>query len=310
MVRDSIKNVKINEPMTTKSRPFRYCRIVEQNGSILLSKIAYSSAKSPRKAITLTFIFTLVCCCGFGLIKVKSRGDELWVDQNSRPKEDSYWKDKVFGKQQRQSSFLFSFKNPKIEKNIFTVDSISEVLNVWDKIKAVKTSKEFTIGGLTKQWTYADLCAKHSNGSCWSEGVHRLFGGSFEAYSKSSFSSNDLATQKQASVAFYPDTGGTEPVQQKRIMANFTVDKNTGGVASNGLRVIIRLQGEIENSDAVLMNLESELRNTFVNSDTQLVIQSPYKYIRLDISLFRSIDDELARGVSLDIHLFVAAIIM
>eukprot|EP00501_MAST-03F_sp_TOSAG23-6_P000487 GSMAST32.ASY1.ANO1.501.1 assembled CDS len=93
-------------------------------------------------------------------------------------------------------------------------------------------------------------------------------------------------------------------------MANFTVDKNTGGVVSNGLRVIIRLQGEIENSDAVLMNLESELRNTFVNSDTQLVIQSPYKYIRLDISLFRSIDDELARGVSLDIHLFVAAIII
>ena len=79
---------------------------VERCSVNFLAMRARKSARKPIRTIGVHLALCALCFLGFMRIRVVSKGDDLWVDQHSKPMQDYQWVLKQYGAEPRYNQLL------------------------------------------------------------------------------------------------------------------------------------------------------------------------------------------------------------
>ena len=119
-----------------------------------LLHVACLSARNPARSIGLNVIFALICSLGFLRIKIVSKGDQLWVDQNSIPAKDYKWMIQQYGAEPRYNQLIIVAHKDAPSRNLITKAALMEVQRVYDVIKALRVDHNGRL------YSFSDICLR------------------------------------------------------------------------------------------------------------------------------------------------------
>jgi hypothetical protein len=276
------------------------------------AKIGEFCAARPCLAISLNFLVAIICGLGFAVIEVETKGDRLWVDQESLLKEQMEYITDTYRIQPRVN-FLTSTTNP-VGGDVLTAGPMGVLTTVHDQIMALETTDGFS---------WSDVCLRDVFGRCMVTGTMGFFATLGSGIDSSLFTSDPTTANIKARAA-KPATGAwATPEHIPVVEDNYFMDWNEAASSAKGARTYFFLQGEftgrceLENvsgddctatkKEEVQMELEEMLIGLvepYMLHDRDGVVQSPTSDGLIYLQAMRSLDDELLRAVSGDIILF------
>ena len=84
----------------------------------------------PRRAFCLLNRVSLSLSSGFARMRIVSKGDDLWVDQDSIPMQDLEWVTSIYGAEPKRTEILCTAKNGAHGTNVVTKNAVREMLEV------------------------------------------------------------------------------------------------------------------------------------------------------------------------------------
>ena len=123
--------------------------------------VARACAEKPWRAIGACVLLAVILAGGFANIEVETKGDRLWVDQNSGLKKQMGYIENTYATQQR-ISFVALSANPTENGDVLTAAPIGDLMTIYDKVMALETDDGFT---------WSDACHRDAFGRCTVTGV-------------------------------------------------------------------------------------------------------------------------------------------
>ena len=271
---------------------------VERCGVNFLARIASASASAPMRSIGLHLALCALCFLGFMRIRVVSKGDDLWVDQHSKPMHDYQWVLKQYGAEPRYNQLLVVAKPNSAVKNVVNRASMLELLEVYEEIV------EFRVLHDGKWYGYADVCLKTVGGRCTGAGPQQLWDSSSKKFKQVAATDDDVMRQAAAEVL-----PGGYPVVREAMFGNFQIED--GRLSAESCLLTLTLKGSVEDNSedaAIAMKWEDGFVRMFVDEAWQA--RDDRKHIYILPRAMRSIDDELQRNVGGDIVLFAMSFVI
>ena len=186
---------------------------VERCGVNFLAMRASASARKPIRTIGVHLALCALCFLGFMRIRVVSKGDDLWVDQHSKPMQDYQWVLKQYGAEPRYNQLLVVAKPNSAVKNVVNRASMLELLEVYEKIV------EFRVLHDGKWYGYADVCLKTVGGRCMGAGPQQLWDSSSKKFKQVAATDDDVMRQAAAEVL-----PGGYPVFREAMFGKFEIE--------------------------------------------------------------------------------------
>ena len=146
---------------------------LEEVISTFLGYVAFISAAFPCIILPVFLAIAFGLCGGLANAYQETRGDRLWVAQDSRPKQAGVTSTKLFGQGNRIQT-LFVITDDLDSGNLFaSTAALTGLFALHEEILAVTSSKGSTM---------ASLCVKNINGRCNTVGVLNFWGFSQNTY--------------------------------------------------------------------------------------------------------------------------------
>eukprot|EP01043_Picozoa_sp_COSAG02_P012687 COSAG02_NODE_493_length_21166_cov_13.181318_16_plen_742_part_00 len=284
----------------------------EAFGMRLFAQLATFCAARPCVAIGLNFFVAILCGLGFMAIEVETKGDRLWVDQESLLKEQMEYITDTYAVQPRVS-FVTVTTNP-VGGDALTAGPMGLLTTLHDQILDLKTLDGF-------RWS--DVCVRDVYGRCRVTGAMGFFSTLRSGIDSTIFTS-DATTENIKNRVQRPEgrpwaTPEHIPVESDSYFMGW--DEAT--TSAQGARSYYFLQGEFEGrcereglaAADCTTNKKEEVQKELEDLMIELVepymlhnkvggVQKPSNDGLIYLQAFRSLDDELLRAVSGDIVLF------
>ena len=275
---------------------------------------AWTAACARRPALTIAanFLAAILLGLGFLNIVIETKGDRLWVDQNSLLKEQQDYITETYILQPRVN-FVVLAANP-MGGDALTAGPIAMMHGLHDQILALETSDGFG---------WSDVCERDAFDRCSVTGAMQFFATPAAGVNTTLFANLSTAAIKQL---IAPPAGGSPwvlPSGGPVVLDNVFMSWDAAATSAVGARSYYLLQGEffgrceregISREDCtsgkredVQLELEEkmiELLEPLMLHSRDGAIQSPEGAGMVYLQTFRSLDDELLRAVSGDIVLF------
>ncbi|CAM9198844.1 unnamed protein product, partial [Ectocarpus sp. 12 AP-2014] len=256
-------------------------------------RLGHWVATHPKRTLLISVVFVIACCFGFANFRIESKGEELWVPEDSLAKE--------------QESIVLEYFNSDGEYAAFLVESPSETGSVLTKesVDAIWELDSIVMSVQAGGKTYTDVCSKELDGvTC--EPVFRgitRFWGDYDTYEASVTSDEDIL--ETVNVSTFPDGS---VVNQQALFGNGITYDDDGNIA--GASAIIQAYGLEYDAD----------EGADINDDVfdwNAAFQDTFEDAVDDFDIFdlhyitsRSTDDALEEAVSGEIFLFITAYVL
>ena len=285
----------------------------EACGVRAFARVGEYCAARPWFAIGLNFVVAILCGLGFMAIQVETKGDRLWVDQQSLLKQQMEYITETYSVQPRVS-FLTLTTNP-VGGDVLTAGPIGLLARLHDQITHLETSDGFS---------WSDVCLRDAYGRCQVTGTMGFFstlGGGID----SRIFTADATSQNVKNRARRPEDGTAwaTPERIPVVEDSYFMGWEEGTTSAKGARTYYFLRGEFEGrcqreglaAEECTTNKKEEVQKELEDLMIDLVepymvhskvggVQEPSSEGLIYLQTFRSLDDELLRAVSGDIVLF------
>lgn len=117
----------------------------------------------PRITILLSFVLTIIMGAGFASWETESRGEELWVPQDTIAEQETEMFDSYYPSTSRFNQMIITSSSSS-GQNVLTKERLVEAMTMHTEI----ATDEITVDGTT--YTLTDICTK-AGGSCVTPGL-------------------------------------------------------------------------------------------------------------------------------------------
>eukprot|EP01052_Picozoa_sp_SAG31_P035642 SAG31_NODE_4328_length_3351_cov_1.759225_4_plen_195_part_00 len=162
----------------------------EDVASAMLAAAAEACARWPYRAIVANVLLALICGVGLVRLEVETKGDRLWVSQESNLKKQMEYVEDVYSPQARVN-YLTMTTNPS-GADVLTAKNFAQLFDLHDSIMALKTSDGFG-------WT--DVCERDAFGGCYVDGALAFFSTPQGDINRSLFQANATTAAVKARLA-------------------------------------------------------------------------------------------------------------
>lgn len=132
-----------------------YANFVDKTFAVVFSQWGRIVGYRPLLVIAGALVVTILCAMGFAEMEVESRGDKLWVPQNTRSNDDA----KLYQSYFESSRVEFIIVEPKDGNNMLTKSNLMEFMKLYEQIGELTA----TVNGDVQ--TLNSLCIRdNSNG--------------------------------------------------------------------------------------------------------------------------------------------------
>lgn len=288
----------------------------EAYGQRTFAKVSGFCAARPCAIITLNVILVIMCAMGFLAIEVETKGDRLWVDQQSTLKQQMEYITHTYTVQPRVN-FIALTTNP-VGGDALSAGPMSLLTTVHDQIMALETSDGFS---------WSDVCMRDVFDRCLVTGTMGFFSTLAGGIDSSLFTSNPTTTNVKEALQ-KPDSGAWQTPEFIPVVEDtYFMGWDDATASAKGARSYYFLQGEFEGRCALegLANekctankkeeVQKELEALLIDLVEPYLVHSKDGQVQnppgdglIYLQAFRSLDDELLRAVSGDIVLFALTI--
>ena len=274
--------------------------------------VARTCAAKPWRAIGANLLLALILGLGFANVEILTKGDRLWVDQESGLKNQMGYIEDTYTTQQR-ISFVSLGANPTQGGDVLTAAPIADLMTIYEKVMALETEDGFT---------WSDACYRDPFGRCTVTGAVE-FWSTMQAGINSSLYWDNATTAAVKARVQPPTSGDWVYPGGSRVGDSEFLGFDAASAKAEVVRNFFWLQGDFDGR-CVKEGLSGEDCTTSKREEVQLELEEkmieliePYMLHNKDglaqtvsassvvyLQAFRSLDDELLRAVSGDIPLF------
>ena len=290
----------------------------EINAEAKFHAVGAACARRPWLTLAVNFLITIICGMGFLNIVVETKGDRLWVDQESVLKGQMTYIEETYAVQPR-ISFLTVASNP-MGGDALAAAPMALLTTVHDQIMALETKDGFS---------WADVCSRDAFGRCRATGTIAFFSTLANGVDTAVLAADPTTTAIKARMAkpTSPGTPWATPQHEPVVDDQYFMGWDEATTSAQGARSYYFLKGQFEGrctlegltgdacddnaKESVQKDLEElmiELLEPYMLHDKLGEEQSPTGDALIYLQAFRSLDDELLRAVGGDITLFALTI--
>jgi Niemann-Pick C1 protein len=290
----------------------------EASAQARFDSVARTCAAKPWRAIGANLLLALILGLGFANVEIETKGDRLWVDQQSGLKKQMGYIEDMYATQQRVS-FVALGANPTQGGDVLTAAPIADLMTIYERVMALETDDGFT---------WADACYRDAFGRCTVTGAI-AFWSTIQAGINSSLYWHNATTAAVKARVQPPASGDWLYPSGSRVDNSVFLGLDAASAKAEVVRNFFWLQGDFDGRcvkeglrgedctaskrEEVQLELEEkmiELIEPYMLHDKEGLAQTVSASSVVYLQAFRSLDDELLRAVSGDIPLFSLTMIL